>query len=156
VTKAKSFPGFFVNPILVIADAVLFLDGKVLGMGLGHFFGRDDAARKFVNVHVIRHKQSYDAFATFALGGFELEHPRSAWSSNAAGAPNTAMIPSAAAKSQRHREGLERSSSALSPELIKNAVGAGELPLVSGPTMWGISPDLLCDPPTRRAGDPWI
>src|ERR1700756_4161222 len=94
VTKAKSLLGFFVNPILMIADAVLFLDGKVLGMGLGHFFGRDDAARKFVNVHVIRHKQPYDAFAAFALGGFELLRPRSAWSSNAAGAPNIAMMPS--------------------------------------------------------------
>lgn len=62
VTKAKDLPGFFVNPVLVIADAVLLLDDKVLSMGLGQFFPRD-AARKFVNVHVIRHKQSYDAFA---------------------------------------------------------------------------------------------
>jgi hypothetical protein len=43
-------------------------------MGLGHFFGRD-AARKFVNVHIRRHKQPYDAFAAFALGRLRLRRP---------------------------------------------------------------------------------
>ncbi|PYI44860.1 MAG: hypothetical protein DMC57_01130 [Verrucomicrobia bacterium] len=55
LAEAKNFAGTLIHPVPVIMNAVFPLDGDIVGVRLGHFFGGNPSLN-LVNVHVCWHR----------------------------------------------------------------------------------------------------
>ena len=64
VTKAKDLAGALIDPVLVIMNAVFAFNCDIMGVCLGHLFGRDSSVN-LVNVHVGWHREVRNGAAIY-------------------------------------------------------------------------------------------